>query len=503
MSLNFVRIKIDRFPFLFIVLVLGLIGGVVLGLSRPEGPEGGVRGGGETLAAFGCFHAGEGRILKGVSIVGVDVGGLTRAEAEERLWRFVADIVMRPVTLRYGTQAWRLDPQSLGIGALVEAAVTKAYSVGRVGSLVARLRERYRVSRSGESIPLDVVVDEEKFRIFLFGLSMEINREARDAFLVIDPDDTVRVVEARDGRWLNTANSVERVKDALFRKEGREVALDVRVIRPRIPTERIRSMGIKELLGSYETRFDPGDDDRTYNIRIGADAVDGYIIPPGKVFSFNAVVGPRSQEYGYREAPVIINSELISGIGGGVCQVSSTLYNVALLSGLEIVARANHSLAPGYVPPGRDATVAYNYIDLKIKNTTGSHILIRAWVREDRLLVKLFGDSPDNQVISVVTEVEEKTPPPVIEKEDPGLPTGERKVEDKGSSGYVVKVWRIVKVNGVEVRRELISRDRYKPKPAIVRVGTKPVETETVGPLPEGTSAIEGASDLTNQKFIR
>ena len=468
---------------LYLILAFALsLSSIIFGSD--EWPLAGGQSQGWVAAGFGCSHAEKGRILRGVRVSSVDVGGLTIAEAREKIRWFIKKVVMQPLTLRSGELSWRLDPTSLGIEVLVDAALAKACAIGRTGSLIARLRERYRVARWGAVVPMEIVADEERLRAFLFGLAMEVNRDPRDAFLVIEPDDTVRVVEAREGRWLDMASSMGRMKEALFRREGREVILDVRVLEPRVSTEKVMGMGIKRLLGSYATRFDPGDGDRSYNIRIGAGAIDGYMIPPGGVFSFNAVVGPRSQEYGYREAPVVMGSELIPGIGGGVCQVSSTLYNAALLSGLEIVARSNHSLAPSYVPPGRDATVAYNYLDLKIKNTTDSHVLIRALVQNDSLIIKLFGDRPANEEISIVTEVEEKIPPPVIEREDPKLNAGERRVEEQGAFGYVVKTWRVVKVNGVEVRRELISRDRYKPRPVVLRIGVKAQATEELGYAP-------------------
>lgn len=232
-------------------------------------------------------------------------------------------------------------------------------------------------------------------------------------------------------------------------------------------------MGIERLLGSYQTMFDPGDADRVHNIVIGASALNGHMIPPGEIFSFNKVVGPRSEKVGYRRAPVVLNQELVPDVGGGICQVSTTLYNAVLLAGLEIVARSNHSLAPAYIPPGRDATVAYDYLDFKFRNITGRYVLVTTAVEGNLLKVSLFGTPVSSDIVSIETEIIDKIEPGIIEKEDRTLEPGERKVEKKGAPGYVVKVWRVTSRNGLEIRRDLVSVDRYDPRPTIVRVGVR------------------------------
>ncbi|NPV53111.1 MAG: hypothetical protein HPY71_06260 [Firmicutes bacterium] len=413
-----------------------------------------------------------GRIIPGVSIAGVDVGGRTAAEAREMLGERATAWLERPIILEHQEQRWHLAPGKMGISPDIGGAVARALATGRTGGLFRRMRERREARTLGIEVPLRFTVDEGRFRAFIANLRAEIDQAPRDAVFVPQEDGTVEIEESSPGARLDASDLPPRIQAAITRSYDRTLPLTVREIRPGLTTGEARAMGIRRLLGSYQTVFDPGDADRVHNIATGAAALNGYIIPPSGIFSFNKVVGPRSEKMGYRRAPVVLNQELVPDIGGGICQVSTTLYNAVLLAGLEVVARSNHSLAPAYVPPGRDATVAYDYLDFKFKNTTGSHILVTTAVEGNVLKVRLFGTPTDDlDIVSIETEIIDRIEPGIIEKEDRTLKPGEKKVEKKGAPGYVVKVWRVISRNGLELRRDLVSVDQYDPRPTIVRIG--------------------------------
>ncbi|PKP39506.1 MAG: hypothetical protein CVT98_01510 [Bacteroidetes bacterium HGW-Bacteroidetes-15] len=172
-----------------------------------------------------------------------------------------------------------------------------------------------------------------------------------------------------------------------------------------------------------------------------------------------------------KEATVIISGEFVPGIGGGICQVSSTLYNAALLAGMEIIERSNHGRAVGYLPPGHDATIAFNYKDLKFKNNLSHHILIAAETVGNRLIIRVFGHNKTWEKIDIKTTDLEKIEPEIqiITKED--LPEGERKLIQAGSPGYRVTVLRIFYDGDEEIKREKLSSDFYKPTPTIYHAG--------------------------------
>ncbi|MCR4425831.1 MAG: VanW family protein [Firmicutes bacterium] len=415
-----------------------------------------------------------GQICRGVSVGGVDVGGMTVSEARELLLPHVTAYENDPITLVLDGETWRVSPSQLGTSVEFEAALGAAYHVGRTGSLLSKLRQRAQVGRTGLDIPWTVVVDEERLRDLVFNMAQVATVEPRDAKLVITEDDRVVIEPSEAGRRLLPDELISALRSATLSGGNRKIDLPVEPVPPAVTTAQLEARGIRRRISQYSTKFNATNTNRTQNIRLGAKILDGVVLAPGEILSFNDVVGPRTPERGFLEADVIFNAELVPGIGGGICQVSTTLYNAALLANMQAVSRVNHSLPSTYVPLGRDATVSYGTIDLKIKNTTPHHVLLRASVNDDTLTFKVYGDLPEDLSVSIETEILEKIEPGVIERVDPESPAGTRVVAEKGSPGYRVAVWRVVRLAGNEVHRELLSRDRYKPQPTVIKVGTAP-----------------------------
>ena len=245
-------------------------------------------------------------------------------------------------------------------------------------------------------------------------------------------------------------------------------------LRPVLPELSISDMvakGVKDDIGFKQTFFDPSAENRVYNIKRAVEKIDNLLIAPGAMFSFNEIVGAASLEDGFKEAPVIIDDQLVPAAGGGICQVSSTLYNAVLLAGFEIKERHNHGLTINYLPPGYDAAVAYDYLDLKFINNQPHSLLIHMWVQDNNLSAILFGTRNENVEIKIIDQIIEKKSPSttyiVDQEKDPGY----RTIQQSGKPGYVVETIRIFFENGQEVEREFISRDYYMPRPEIVVVG--------------------------------
>ena len=410
-------------------------------------------------------------ILERVLVEDVELSGMTRSQAEEALYQYINEIVLQPIVLTSGDEAWQLDPTDIGLHVFVPEIVERALAVGRTGSWLERLRFRTSSPRKVVNIPLTMSVDEDLFKDFVFDLMTDIHIPPEDAAFVINPDDTVSVKPSRIGRYLDPIDLGSRIREVIPRRSNRTLVLNVQPIMPSLTTLQANSMGIRECISKFSTSFDPGNRSRVHNIREAAKAIDDTILGPGETFSFNETVGPRSAETGYLDAPVMVDDDLVPGIGGGICQVSSTLYNAVLLANLNIVSRSNHSMAPAYIPAGRDATVAYDYIDFKFRNDGSSHVLIKFGVTNNTITSKVYGHVPSSQEISIITSVDEKIPPGIIKKEDPSLAPGDEVVEDNGAWGYVVTVYRVVEVDGIELSREFISKDRYRPRSKRVRVG--------------------------------
>jgi vancomycin resistance protein YoaR len=208
-----------------------------------------------------------------------------------------------------------------------------------------------------------------------------------------------------------------------------------------------------------------------HNARLAAEAINGRIIPPAHVFSFNETVKAWSVDAGYVKAPVSYDGELLRAFGGGVCQTSTTLYNAALLAGLPIVERHPHVFAAHYVPPGHDAAVAHPSIDLRIKNPYPWPIRIQASARNDRLSVKLFGArKPDAQVEVIGDMLTVDAPARYTLSVSGEAARGRRFVRTPGAAGCRVVTYRIFSKNGKEIRRERLSDDSYESMDRVTQI---------------------------------
>lgn len=266
---------------------------------------------------------------------------------------------------------------------------------------------------------------------------------------------------------------------------GKEITLKSTSILPENTYEKLESKLFTAELASYKSTYSTGAKNRAFNVNRAASSVDGTILMPGEVFSYNDTIGNPSLANGYKVAPVYSNGKESTGVGGGVCQVSSTLYSAVLYANLEIVERRNHSLTVGYVPKGQDATVSYGSVDFKFKNNTPYPIKINASATGGVCLVSIVGGAPDiPTAVKVVNSINQTISPDVVETPDETKPVGFREVTEKGKTGYKVSSTRIVYENGVEVKRESLTSSYYRMIPSEVTVGAKiePTETPVVAP---------------------
>jgi vancomycin resistance protein YoaR len=231
-------------------------------------------------------------------------------------------------------------------------------------------------------------------------------------------------------------------------------------------------MGITGVVGTYET-FYGGDPNRIHNVQLVAHLVDGKLIAPGATFSFNGATGERSAAKGFLTAPVIINGELQTGLGGGVCQVSTTVFNAAYEAGLPITARTNHALYISHYPLGRDATVDYPDIDLKFVNDTPHWLLLRTFVGADSLVVNLYGTPQHRKVETETAPLTVVAPAPVQRVPDPSLPKGTTEVVDSGEPATRTSVHRRVYAPDGKLLSDSTWVSSYVASPRVVHVGTK------------------------------
>jgi vancomycin resistance protein YoaR len=411
-----------------------------------------------------------GRIYPRVTIEGIPVSGLSMEEAAATLRPLVERRLRSPLVVRLADREVTFTHADLGVADRSGESVEAAFALGRRGPWWQRARSRIALARRGVDLQLRFEHDRKRLRRLLAGLASELDAAPQNAQVTVRDGAVVLVTPSHPGQALDVDATAARVLAALA-AHARRIDAVVAVVEPEFTTE--EAAELRAPLATYATKM-AVNPNRTHNITLASGFVHGTILPPDGVFSYNKVVGPRTLERGFKEAPVLVDDELVPGDGGGICQVSSTLFNVALLADFKILSRTNHSRPVAYLPVGQDATVVYGALDLLFRNTTGRHVLLWTEVRGNRLTISAYGTPAEATEVIIEVADRKEIPPPerTVTKEDPRLPAG-KIVTREAQSGLRVKTYRVVKVGGVVVRREYIGASYYRPVPRTIKVGTK------------------------------
>lgn len=403
------------------------------------------------------------RIARGVLAGGVKLGRLDAGQARAKLREHLDQMGQRRLRLVHGERSWTVTPAILGLTPDYDDMIARAMSVGRRGSPIARIRERRQVAQFGLNLPLSIRVQRPAWDDFCHLAGTEVNQEPVSAHLAVDRSGRISVVPGRKGRILDRADLLAALRRSYADDGARIYGLALAEVQPALSVENIAKWPLDQVLGLYATKFNPGDGQRSHNLGMAADALDGHVIKPGDKFSFNNLVGPRIPDKGYLEAPVLQKSRLVLGMGGGVCQVSSTLFNAVLLANLPILERSNHSLPSTYVPLGQDATVVYGDADLVFANDTGRPILLATSVAGSYLTIAVVGHREISPRVTMAVEIKQKFPFETAVENDPGLAAGVEAVTQNGRDGCKLQLWRTAAWSDKRVVREPIGPLAYYP----------------------------------------
>ena len=296
----------------------------------------------------------------------------------------------------------------------------------------------------------------------------EIYKEAKDAYI---EDEPFKLHVEENGLDFNI--SMEEAK-RIISEEKEEYEIPLKITKPKVKTEDLGDKIFKQTLSKYTTIYDAGNKSRANNIELACKTINGTIILPGETFSYNKVLGNTTKEKGYQLGGAYVGGKVVQAYGGGICQVSTTLYNSVLYANLEIVERYNHSYAVSYVPAGRDATVSYGGKDFKFKNNRKYPIKIVANAKNGVVNISLKGIKEDKEYdIEISSRVLSTTPFETTYQDNNTLAEGKQKIIQKGHNGYKSKAYKIVKYNGKVISKTLLSSDTYKPMNRIIEKGTK------------------------------
>ncbi|MBR2588567.1 MAG: VanW family protein [Clostridia bacterium] len=519
--------------------------------------------------AFGIGASFSNKVVNGISVNGIDVSNLTKQEALSKLSEQLKDEFNKDIILTKGEFSTTIAASDIEAAYNLEESVDAAYNIGRSGSnifvnnfdvikslikkkditpsiqyndqlldekldqidrempgrvinsnykiednnlIITSGFDGYRIVRDEikKSIKsglatnnLTIEIPVEQFHtddVDIDAIYQEVYKEPKDATFNADPYEL-----HKEENGLDFAITLDEAR-AMVADRQDTYTIPLKVLKPKITVKDLPQEAFPDQLATYSTTYASSNYNRSTNISIAANTVNGTVLMPGETFSYNETLGQRTTAKGYREAGAYVNGQVSTEVGGGICQVSSTLYNAALLCNLEIVARTNHSFEPAYVPAGQDATVSWRSPDFQFKNNREYPIKLVASAGGGRVTFTIYGVKSDNDYEVKIQSSKTGTIPFSTQYvNDDSLPVGTTKVTQSGSNGCRSVTYKILYKDGQEVSRTLINSDTYNPHNQVVAKGTKPVEVQpdpTPDPVQEpdnNDSTSEPSVEITNE----
>lgn len=417
---------------------------------------------------YGYTQVNNNKIVKNTYINGVDVSNLSKEEAKRKV---LSEYRIDTIEFKYNDKDWKINSKDIDTNYNIDKTIDNAYSINRNKNIFSNIVDTLK-SNLGNENKLDLVVDfnEDKLKSKLEEISKEVNTDMENAKLSI-VGSTIHITEDKAGLQVDINATLNNLKKSL--QEGIcEEQLVVTKIEPEIIKKDLED--VDTLLGSYTTTLKDVTPGRVENIKIGAQKASGVLLMPGEEFSFNKHTGMRTAKNGYKNATVIVGGEGVQGLGGGICQVSTTLYNAVLYAGLDIVQVRNHSIPSSYADKGRDAAVSDSGLDFVFKNNYDEPVYIQNYYSNGVITCQVYGNNKDKKNIKIVTSVDKVTKAPTKEEKDPTLEEGKEKVLERGRDSYTVSTYRIYyDEKGKEIKREKVAVSFYPSKQQVVAIGTK------------------------------
>ena len=504
---------------------------------------------------FALININNSKIISGVKIEGIEVSGLSKDEARIKLETIYTEKVQKEIPIKYNEFESSINPTMIELKYNIDKAVDEAINVGRNNNIFVNNYNILFTLLGKKDINLEMSINEEATKkviqdiganlpgiviessyyiegenliitkgkegiqidteglltkikenldspnisndyieipvtqkvpepIDIDKIHSEIYKEVQDAYYTKDPFEIHPEVEGVDF-------NVEEAKAMIQAEDKEEYTIKLTITKPKVTVNDIGTEAFPDKLGTFTTRYDARDKDRTTNLIIACQKLNNQVVLAGDTFSYNKTLGERTIAAGYKNAKVYENGQVVDGIGGGICQISSTLYNAVVDANLSIVERRNHQFVTSYVAAGKDATVVYGMTDFKFKNTRKYPIKIIATAQNGIATISIYGNKEEVEY-DVTLEVKQLSTIPTTTKyvEDSSLPVGTEKVKQAGANGVKTETYLVKSLNGKVVSREVISRDTYNAMQRIILKGTKgATKNNTTTTTQEATSS--------------
>lgn len=437
---------------------------------------------------------------EGVYVGDVSLGGLTKEEATQEIQALVDRMAERKVMLEVEGVTAETTAQELGFAWSNPDAVEEAAGYAAEGNLIQRYMALKDLEKNPVHIPLETEVDAELLETFVKEQCKDLPGEPQNATIKRENGEFV-ITEGIEGVVVDTAVTKQMLDEALAATDGADVKVDaaVTIAQPEILAADLESIG--DVLGTFSTNFSSSGYARSMNLQVGSSKMNGHVLMPGETISGYECMHPFTTENGYYTAAAYENGQVVDSVGGGVCQIATTLYNAALRAELEITQRQNHSMLVAYVKPSMDAAIAGTYKDIKVTNNYSTPIYVEGGTSGKTLTFTIYGkeNRPENREVSFESKtISVNDPGAPKEQLDPTMAPGTRKQVQSAHTGMKSELWKVVKVDGVETERTLLNSDTYIASKAIVLVGpAAPVETAPVEGVPADSAAAGSAADGT------
>ena len=416
------------------------------------------------------------RIEEGVYIGGIHVGGMTAEEATDAVDNYVEEIKTQSITLIAPKDNLTLSLEKMGVSAQTEAAVQEAVSVGQSGNLIKRFKELKNLEKEPYVIDMGLAIDKDQTAEILQNKSTQTNIKAINHGLEIKNGEFI-YVPGQQGNEVDIVASVNALDDYVAIEweneavENAEFSLVSIVTEPKGSEEELGE--VRDLLGTFTTNYKTSGAGRAKNVENGVAKIHGTVLYPGDELSFYEMVNPFTKENGYELAGSYLNGETVESFGGGICQVSTTLYNAILLSELEVTQRFNHSMTVAYVDLAADAAIAGTYKDLRFKNSYDTPVYIEGICKNRNITFNIYGKETrdPNRKVSYVSQVVSVNDPVTEYTLLETVPVGTFQQTRGKHVGYVAELWKVVTVNGVEQERTRVNKSTYQASCRRVTIG--------------------------------